>query len=107
MPFYIITVVANVDEAGKPLLSPENGRQDVRQINVWDERDHVQLKASYRNDQSLQVMRLGHQHSPGRPLEKRGTATIFAPFLISIEDDVKHNLKQPDGPAEFLQRRTE
>jgi hypothetical protein len=51
-------------------------------------------------------MRVGEQHSKGRPWELRGELVILSPWLIAINADAKMNHKQPDGPVPYLPRRT-
>ena len=104
MPFYTITLVTTVDENGKPAPSAQGGEKQVRQVSVWDRRTHAELHTTYAREQSLKLTRLGSQQSPGRPLEDRGEISVFFPFLAAIEDDIKHNLSQPNGPKRFLLR---
>lgn len=104
MPFYTITLVSTVDENGRPAPATVAGRKELKQVGVWDKRTHAELHTAYAREQALTLERLGVQQSPGRPLERRGEITIYFPFLASIEDDIKHNLTQPGGPANFLAR---
>lgn len=104
MPFYTITIVTTVDENGKPAPATQRGAKQVRQVSVWDSLTHAELYTAYAREQSLMLTRLGSQQSPGRPLEDRGDISVFFPFLVAIEDDIKHNLSQPNGPAKFLPR---
>lgn len=105
MAFYTMTVVQRVDEQGKPL--PADGCSSgnvVKEHTVWDERSVEELRAAYQTDGSLTTNRLGPQHSPGRPYEWRGEISVFTPFLVSIESDVKADVKQPRGPVDYLDR---
>lgn len=104
MPFYTIKLVSTVDENGKPAPATDPGKKEIKQLNVWDHRSHAELHTAYARNQSLTLTRLGQQQSPGRPLEDRGEISVFFPFLVSIEDDIKHNLSQPGGPARFMAR---
>ena len=104
MAFYEVSFVGKVDADGKPYLLPEGGRPSVRIVNVWDDRPEQRLADDYRTEGHLRLHLLGHQHSKGRPLEWRGTITVFAPHLISIERDIKAEQRQPGGPVEFVPR---
>jgi hypothetical protein len=104
LTFYLVTYVAKVSPEGQLMLRSEDGTAAVKEINVWDDRDLAELHASYTKDGALLLRKLGFQHSTGRPLEWRGEMTVFAPYLVSIEVDLKHELKQKAGPVDFVQR---
>ena len=104
MAFYEVSFVSKVAADGKPAQHHDDGRSAVKTIPVWDTRDLYQLKDDYRSSGSLTLERLAPQHSPGRPLERRGPLVIFAPYLISIEVDIKSQQRQPGGPVEFVTR---
>lgn len=102
MTFYTISFVGLVDDQGRPVTTPKDGKQTVRELPFWDDRTIDEMKANYAAEGSLTLHRLGTRHAPGRPLEHKGEMVIFAPHMISLQVDLKAALKQPDGPLEFL-----
>ena len=104
MTFFVVTFVGRVDDQGRPVLLPEGGKPAVKEIHVWDERTEQQIAHDYRDSGVLHFRTVGYQHTKGRPLEWRRTATIFAPHLIAVRVDTGAEMKQPDGPVEFLER---
>jgi hypothetical protein len=109
MTFYLITFVSQVSPDGRPLphdAVPFRGDQkSVRELPFWDARSLRELQHAYVEDGALTTMRVGEQHSKGRPWEQRGDLTIFAPWLIAINADAKMNHKQPEGPVPYQPRQ--
>ena len=104
MTFYTMTFVGRVDDQGRPITSPHDGKPSVREVPIWDERNTDELRACYAAEGSLTVERLGSRRDPGRPLERKGPIVMFSPHLISLTIDRKAQFAQPDGPLPFEPR---
>ncbi len=108
MTFYIVSFVGKVGPDGKPLRDDApalpTDEKAIRELPFWDARPLEQLMAAYMSDGALTLMRVGEQHSKGRPWEERGEMTFLAPWLVTVHADAKMNHKQPSGPVPYQPR---
>ncbi len=79
-------------------ITPEAKRDYVnggRSIFVWDERSQAEIIAALNNG-AVELTRAG-QVAEATTMERRGTITVLAGHLISIEDRLDLNERYPKG----------